>query len=108
MSRRTIRVAFAAGLIGLGWAAGRAQTSQPDFELVVNAPVGATTVECRRGCDLAFVERGLNPNQKPMPTLLVDENRRLDQAAVDVRRCHSIRVRRYRHFASRDRTWQFC
>jgi len=68
VSRTAVRIAIAAGLVGLGWVAGKAQTSQPDFELVVDTPVGATTVECRRGCDLAWVERGLNPNSKPMPT----------------------------------------
>lgn len=48
----------------LGWALGRAQTSAPDFEIVVNAPGGPTTIECVRGCTLAWVERGLNPNSR--------------------------------------------
>jgi hypothetical protein len=48
--------------------AAKAQTSEPDFEFVVNAPTGETTVECVRGCELAWVQRGLNPNSKPMPT----------------------------------------
>jgi hypothetical protein len=68
MSRAALRVAIAAIFIGLGWTIGRAQMPQPDFELIVNAPVGETTVECRRGCDLAWVERGVNPASKPMPT----------------------------------------
>jgi hypothetical protein len=58
--RQTLgRLVIAAGLVGLGWAAGRAQNAGPDFELVVDAPVGQTSVECRRGCTLAWVERGV-------------------------------------------------
>jgi hypothetical protein len=68
MKRVLLRLLIAAGLIMLGWAAGRAQTSTPDFELIVNAPVGETTVECSRGCELAWVERGVNPSARPMPT----------------------------------------
>ena len=59
---------LATALVALGWVAGRAQSTQPDFEFVVNSPGGETTVECRRGCNLAWVERGVNPNAKPMPT----------------------------------------
>jgi hypothetical protein len=68
MSRRTIRLAIAAGLIGLGWAAGKAQTAQPDFELIVDASASETTVTCVRGCELAWVERGVNPAATPIPT----------------------------------------
>jgi hypothetical protein len=56
----------AVGLFGAGWGAARAQTSVPDFELVVSAPEGSTTIECVRGCTLAWVARGLNPNSQPM------------------------------------------
>jgi hypothetical protein len=34
---------------------------------VVNAPKGSTTIECVRGCTLAWVQRGLNPNSTPTP-----------------------------------------
>ena len=51
----------------IGWTARGAQ-SQPDFELVVNAPAGATSIECRRGCQLLWVERGPNPNAAPQQT----------------------------------------
>lgn len=33
------RLANAVSLVAAGWAAGRAQTSAPDFELIVNAPM---------------------------------------------------------------------
>ena len=33
--------------------------SQPDFELTVDAPVGATKVACKKGRTLAWVERGV-------------------------------------------------
>lgn len=62
MGRLPMWVAIATTLMGLGWAVGKAQTSQPDFELIVNAPVGETRVVCRRGCELLWIERGLNPN----------------------------------------------
>jgi hypothetical protein len=68
MTGRTIRLAIAAGLIGLGWAAGKAQTAQPDFELIVDSPAGETSVTCARGCEMAWVERGVNPAAKPIPT----------------------------------------
>lgn len=68
MNRTVVRIVIAAGLLGLGWAAGRAQTSQPDFELVVDAPPGETSVTCVRGCEMAWVERGVNPAAKPMLT----------------------------------------
>jgi hypothetical protein len=67
MRRILVRVAVAAILVALGWAAGRAQTSEPDFEIVITAPAGQTSVECRRGCDLAWVERGVNPLSTPTP-----------------------------------------
>jgi hypothetical protein len=85
VNRTTVRIVIAAGLIGLGWVAGRAQTTQPDFELVVNSPVGETTVECVRGCDLKFVERGLNPNSKAMPTFTFRCNGRAE-------RCSSLKI----------------
>ena len=68
MIRTSLRIAVVAALVGMGWAAGRAQTSAPDFEIVVNAPSGETTIECVRGCKLAWVARGLNPNSSPMQT----------------------------------------
>ncbi len=68
MRRQTLRIAFAAGLLVLGWTAGRAQTSAPDFELRITAPAGDVTVECVRGCELAWSERGVNPRATRMST----------------------------------------
>jgi len=59
MARKTFIAAVAFALVLFGWVAGRSQTSGPDFELIVNAPAGETTVECVRGCDLLWVERGI-------------------------------------------------
>jgi len=55
-----------------GWAVGRAQSSAPDFELVVSTTVledGSieTAVDCARGCKLAWVQRGINPRATPIP-----------------------------------------
>jgi hypothetical protein len=58
MKGTIIRVAIALGLVIAGWSLGRAQGGQPDFVLVVDAPAGTTNIQCRRGCALAWVERG--------------------------------------------------
>jgi hypothetical protein len=67
MKRTVLRLGLAGFLVGLGWVAGRAQTTQPDFELVVTAPSGTTDVECVRGCGLLWAERSVSsstPQQK--------------------------------------------
>ena len=68
MRRVVLRTLVALVLIALGWAAGKAQTTQSDFELVVKSPSGETTVECRRGCNLVWTERGARPGQEPKTT----------------------------------------
>lgn len=68
MARTIVQSALAVILIFLGWTVGKAQTSAPAFELVVDAPGGETTIECVRGCELAWVERGVNPNASRIPT----------------------------------------
>jgi hypothetical protein len=68
MKRPIVRTAVAVGLLALGWTAGRAQTSAPDFELIVNAPQGDVSVQCVRGCELAWSERGVNPGATRLST----------------------------------------
>ncbi len=69
MRRVWKHLAIAVALVLAGWTWGRAQGSQPDFELLIEAPGGgATTVQCVRGCDLAWVQRGLNLNAQPART----------------------------------------
>ena len=68
MRRQPLRLVVAAGLLALGWTAGRAQTAAPDFELIVNAPAGDVSVTCVRGCELAWTERGVNPRARRMAT----------------------------------------
>ena len=65
--RTFVQSTIASILILLGWAVGRAQTSEPAFEFVVDAPAGETTIRCVKGCDLAWVERGLNGNASRTP-----------------------------------------
>ena len=86
MIAASARIAMVAGLLVIGWLVGRAQTSEPDFELVVNAPEGFTSIHCVRGCTLAFVERGVNPNAKPVPTFKFECRRTPDS------RCSSMKV----------------
>ena len=57
-------VAFA--LLGTGWAVAKAQMPEPNFELVVDAPAGATTITCLRGCGLMWIERGIPSNSTTM------------------------------------------
>ena len=68
MAHTKIQIGLAVVLIFIGWAVGRAQSPEPAFELVVNAPVGETTIECVKGCELVWVARGVNPNDTPKPT----------------------------------------
>jgi hypothetical protein len=68
MKTAAYRVIIGAGLIALGWVAGHSQTAQPDFEILVNSPKGETTVECVKGCALAWVERGDPATKTPTPT----------------------------------------
>jgi hypothetical protein len=49
MARTFCTALIALSLIGAGWTIGQAQSRQPDFELIVNAPGGDTTIECVRG-----------------------------------------------------------
>jgi hypothetical protein len=67
VARMILRGIVVVALFGGGWVAARAQSSAPDFEIIVNAPEGSTTIECVRGCALAWVQRGLNPNSRPVP-----------------------------------------
>ena len=59
MRRIAVRLVLATALVGLGWTAGKAQVQAPDFELLVDAPAGETLITCKRGCGLAWVERGI-------------------------------------------------
>jgi hypothetical protein len=61
VARLLLEATLALALLGTGWAVARAQTSEPDFELRVDAPAGQTTITCVRGCKLKWVERGINP-----------------------------------------------
>ena len=85
MRRVVLRILMGLALVALGWVAGKAQPAEPDFELVVNSPAGETTVECRRGCEMAWVERGVNPAARPMPTITYS-------CSGAVERCSSARI----------------
>lgn len=66
MAHLLLKVTLAFALIAAGWVAAKAQIPAPDFEIIVDAPGGATTIRCVRGCRLAWVERGINPNATPI------------------------------------------
>jgi hypothetical protein len=68
MARLMLQGALVLALVGAGWMAAKAQVSEPDFELIVDAPQGETRIECVRGCSLMWIERGLNPNNSPRQT----------------------------------------
>ena len=69
MARIILRALLLVGLIGVGWGIrGAAQQPLPDFELVIDAPAGQTTVVCVRGCQgLAWIER-MGPGTVKPPT----------------------------------------
>ena len=50
--RNVIRILAVPVLLASGWMAGRAETSAPEFTLAVDAPMGATSVVCVKGCIL--------------------------------------------------------
>jgi hypothetical protein len=66
MKQNLVHVFVALALVALGWAAAKAQTAKPTFELLIDAPEGETVIECARGCELSWVERGINPNAQPL------------------------------------------
>jgi hypothetical protein len=82
MLRFVLRILSAGALVAAGWTAAKAQTDEPAFELVVMAPAGETTIQCVRGCDLAWVERGVNPNSRPVPTFTFNCTGRPDNRCV--------------------------
>ena len=67
MKRALVRTSLALALVLSGWAVGRAQTTQADFELAVVAPAGQTTITCTRGCSLQWTERGRAERQSGTP-----------------------------------------
>jgi hypothetical protein len=85
---RTIiaRPLVAAALLGMGWGAAKAQVSEPNFEMVVEAPAGATTITCLRGCRLMWIERGISPNAGTMRTF------EFSCQGGGVQRCSSAKV----------------
>ncbi len=86
MVRLFVRALIAVALIAAGWVAAKAQPSTPDFEIVVDAPVGETTIECKRGCNLAWVARGVNPASTPATTF------KFNCGGGSVARCSSYAV----------------
>ena len=83
--RTTIaRTLIASALLGTGWAVAKAQVSEPNFELVVDAPGGATTITCVRGCRLMWIERGIPSNATTM--------RSFEFSCNGVERCSSAKV----------------
>jgi hypothetical protein len=61
VARTILRVLIIFASLAMGWAAAKAQTADPDFVLLVDAPSGPTTITCVKGCALKWVERGINP-----------------------------------------------
>ena len=54
MLRSAVRVLIVAGLVGIGWGVGRAQSAVPDFELTVSTRSGTTEITCVRGCAITW------------------------------------------------------
>jgi hypothetical protein len=67
MFRSAVRILIVVGLLGMGWAVGRAQApvqapsnsaASSDFELLVNLGNGTAEVTCVRGCKLTWAPKG--------------------------------------------------
>jgi hypothetical protein len=90
MTRRAVQILAAVGFVVIGWGIGRAQTTEPNFEIVaeMRAEPGSLkgSVQCVRGCSLSWVERGINPNAQPMRTF------EFSCTAAEARACSSARV----------------
>jgi hypothetical protein len=86
MRRMVTRLVMVSVLVGLGWAVGRAQTSRPAFELIIDAPAGETTVTCKRGCELSWVERGVNRNAAARSTFSYK------CGGAEIKRCSSATI----------------
>ena len=87
MFRNTIHVLAVAGLVGIGWVVGQAQTSAPptttpsaapparsgssDFELLVSWSNGQVEVRCVRGCRLTWAPT-VQPASGPVEMLAPD------------------------------------
>lgn len=56
------RLVWTVVLVGLGWALGYAERSEPDFMIAIDAPAGETRVECLSGCNLKGSRDLENPN----------------------------------------------
>jgi hypothetical protein len=67
MKRTIARIGIAVVLVLAGWTLGRGQSAQPDFILLVDSPIGATNVQCVRGCELVFGRSVNNPHALHMP-----------------------------------------
>ncbi len=84
MRSTLIRVAVGALLVGLGWAAGVAQTRAGDFELRIDAVAGRTEVQCVRGCGLIGARDIPNPGATEMRTYGFDCNSRNGRCQANV------------------------
>ena len=60
--RIALRSLLVALVLGLGWTIGYGQRPEPEFMLRIDAPVGATLVECVSGCRLVGGNDLGNPN----------------------------------------------
>ena len=94
MVRTILRVMMIFASLAIGWAAAKAQTADPDFVLAVDAPFGATTITCVKGCALKWVERGINPQSDTMATFSYSCGRGSgpNQVNTDGMRCPSGKV----------------
>lgn len=89
MKHTVIRVVLAVALLAVGWTVGGAQVQHPvpDFEIAIHAPVGETVVECVRGCELIWVERG-----GPGPGAEAASTFQFACRGVSVQQCKSGRI----------------
>lgn len=70
MARLALIAAIVFASLATGWVAAKAYAPEPDFELLVDAPVGQTHIKCIKGCTLLSLETQ-RPDAKPTPSFSI-------------------------------------
>jgi len=91
MTRTVVRLLMVAGLVGIGWTVGRAQSAPAaplsDFELMVSGAVGDAQITCVRGCTITWAPTVIPATgpvdiKVPTPTLRGSVNAAAAQGCV--------------------------
>ncbi len=82
MAKAIVLGVVAAALIGVGWSAGRAQTSQADFEIAIGVEDGWLRVDCLGGCKFST-----DRISDRIPSALRQPDKRVSATAIPLTWC---------------------